>query len=309
MSGHASPSVPSEQPRSSKGCRHECVIARVASSLCAPWCWRGVRNCSAHRLHDGHCSPVRLAALAHRCGQLRVRRVLLGCRGGLRPHGWLARLLGCACRAPHLPYSSRQRRLAVARSRRARCPVPPRSPGLRRTIHAAVAVVGKCCGGIHSDRLHRGVPTAPSQAQPTTRSSGQRGQAMAFPDPRARCESVKRSRPRSLRQLCETSHLRASRHSPTKRQLFRNRLAAKPHPLPPNSQVNSDTQSWFGRSAQNCRSTLSSGHGASRSLIAVRINFPRMTPRRPSLRIRRSTVHRAASMPSRSGCGHTMSAP
>ena len=63
--------------------------------------------------------------------------------------------------------------------------------------------------------------------------------------------------------------------------------------------VKSETQSWFGRSALNCRLTLSSGHGALLSLTVVRTTLPRITPRSPSRRISHSTVHRAAAVPSR----------
>ena len=51
--------------------------------------------------------------------------------------------------------------------------------------------------------------------------------------------------------------------------------------------------------SRNCRLTLSSGHAALLSLIVVRTTLSRITPRNPSRRISRSTVHRAAAMPSR----------
>jgi hypothetical protein len=41
----------------------------------------------------------------------------------------------------------------------------------------------------------------------------------------------------------------------------------------------------------------------------VRTTLPRMTPRRPALRIRRSTVQRATSVPSRRSWRQTLSAP
>jgi hypothetical protein len=46
-----------------------------------------------------------------------------------------------------------------------------------------------------------------------------------------------------------------------------------------------ETQSRFGRSARNCRLTLSSGHGALLSRIVVRITLPCIKPRSPSRRI------------------------
>ena len=73
--------------------------------------------------------------------------------------------------------------------------------------------------------------------------------------------------------------------------------------------VKSETHSWLGRSALNWRLTLSSGHGALWSLIVVRTTLPRMTPRSPSRRISRSTVHRAACVPSRANWRQTLSAP
>lgn len=42
---------------------------------------------------------------------------------------------------------------------------------------------------------------------------------------------------------------------------------------------------------------------------AARTGRPRMTPRRPALRIKRSTVQRATSVPSRRSWRHTLSAP
>jgi hypothetical protein len=41
----------------------------------------------------------------------------------------------------------------------------------------------------------------------------------------------------------------------------------------------SETHSWFGRLALNCRLTLSRGHSALLSLIVVRTTLPRITPR------------------------------
>lgn len=51
------------------------------------------------------------------------------------------------------------------------------------------------------------------------------------------------------------------------------------------------------------------GHGTFASPTVVRTTFPRITPRRPSLRINRSTVQRATVTPSRASCRHTLSAP
>jgi len=59
----------------------------------------------------------------------------------------------------------------------------------------------------------------------------------------------------------------------------------------------------------DCRLTRSSGHGAFASATVVRTTSPRMTPRRPALRIRRSTVQRATSVPSRRSWRQTLSAP
>jgi hypothetical protein len=53
----------------------------------------------------------------------------------------------------------------------------------------------------------------------------------------------------------------------------------------------------------------SSGHGAFASATVVRTALPRMTPRRTALRINRSTVQRATSVPSRRSWRHTLSAP
>ena len=52
-------------------------------------------------------------------------------------------------------------------------------------------------------------------------------------------------------------------------------------------------KSLFGAGAQNCRLTRSSGHGADRSLIAVRTGLPRITPARAIARISRAIVQRA----------------
>jgi hypothetical protein len=73
--------------------------------------------------------------------------------------------------------------------------------------------------------------------------------------------------------------------------------------------VKSETHSWFGLSALNCRFTLSNGHGALGSLTVVRTTLPRTTPRRPKRRINRSTVQRATATFSRRSCFQTLSAP
>lgn len=54
--------------------------------------------------------------------------------------------------------------------------------------------------------------------------------------------------------------------------------------------VKSLTQSWFYRLARNCRLTLSIGSSTLASAVVVRTILPRITPRNPILRIRRSTV-------------------
>ena len=53
------------------------------------------------------------------------------------------------------------------------------------------------------------------------------------------------------------------------------------------------------RGAWNCRFTWSSGQGAALSLTVVFTGLPRMTPCKPISRIRRATVQRAMSNPSR----------
>jgi len=73
--------------------------------------------------------------------------------------------------------------------------------------------------------------------------------------------------------------------------------------------VKSATQSRLGAGALKSRSTKSTGRSPRSPGIVVRRFLPRTTPWRPSARIRRSTVHRATSMPSRCNCHHTFSAP
>ena len=73
--------------------------------------------------------------------------------------------------------------------------------------------------------------------------------------------------------------------------------------------MKSDTQSRFGAGARNSRFTLSRGHGAALSLIVVRTVLPRTAPWRPISRIRRATVQRATSIPSRFSCRQTFRTP
>jgi hypothetical protein len=56
----------------------------------------------------------------------------------------------------------------------------------------------------------------------------------------------------------------------------------------------------------NSRLTRSSGHGAAVFATVVRTTLPRMTPRNPRRRMRRSTVQRATTMPSRFNCFHRL---
>ncbi len=76
-----------------------------------------------------------------------------------------------------------------------------------------------------------------------------------------------------------------------------------------NRSLKSLTSNWFGRSARNCRVTRSSGHGALASQTVVHTTLPRITLRRPSVRINRSNVQRATATPSRASCRQTFSAP
>ena len=77
------------------------------------------------------------------------------------------------------------------------------------------------------------------------------------------------------------------------------------------TKVKSTTHSRSGASGANCRLTRSSGRCCDGSECVVRtfLQPPRRTPRRPSVRISRSTVHRAAAMPSRLSWSHTFQAP
>jgi hypothetical protein len=69
------------------------------------------------------------------------------------------------------------------------------------------------------------------------------------------------------------------------------------------------THRALGRGAWNCRFTLSVGHGIALSLIVVLTGLPRVAPFSPSRRIKRATVHRATSMPSRFNCRQTLRNP
>lgn len=76
--------------------------------------------------------------------------------------------------------------------------------------------------------------------------------------------------------------------------------ASRRPPLPepfPKGQTPSG-RSPFGRAARNCRFTLSSGHGALRSLTVVLTDRPRTIPCKSMLRISRATVQRATFSPS-----------
>ena len=74
--------------------------------------------------------------------------------------------------------------------------------------------------------------------------------------------------------------------------------------------MKSTTHSRFGASGAKSLFTRSSGRSCDRSERVVRtLQPPRRTPRSPSFRISRSTVHRAAAMPSRLSWSHTFQAP
>ena len=77
------------------------------------------------------------------------------------------------------------------------------------------------------------------------------------------------------------------------------------------TKVKSTTHSRFGASGAKSRFTRSAGRSCDGSGTVVRGFFhpPRRTPRSPSLRISRSTVHRAAAMPSRFSWSQTFQAP
>jgi hypothetical protein len=70
--------------------------------------------------------------------------------------------------------------------------------------------------------------------------------------------------------------------------------------------VKSLTHNAFGRSARNCRLTLSSGQGAALLLTVVLTSLPRITPHNPSLRISRATMQRATTVDSRCSCRQTL---
>ena len=82
-------------------------------------------------------------------------------------------------------------------------------------------------------------------------------------------------------------------------------------PAQVDTKVKSTTHSRSGASGAKPRLTRSSGRSCDGSGTVVRGFFhpPRRTPRSPSLRISRSTVHRAAAMPSRFSWSQTFQAP
>ena len=77
------------------------------------------------------------------------------------------------------------------------------------------------------------------------------------------------------------------------------------------TKVKSTTHSRSGASGAKPRLTRSAGRSCDGSGTVVRGFFhpPRRTPRSPSVRISRSTVHRATAMPSRFSWSHTFQAP
>jgi hypothetical protein len=76
------------------------------------------------------------------------------------------------------------------------------------------------------------------------------------------------------------------------------------------TKVKSTTHSRSGASGAKSLFTRSSGRSCDRSGRVVRtFHPPRRTPRSPSFRISRSTVHRAAAMPSRLSWSQTFQAP
>ena len=75
------------------------------------------------------------------------------------------------------------------------------------------------------------------------------------------------------------------------------------------TQVKSETHSAFGHSALSCRLARPSGQGLAGSLIVVRTGLPRTVPFRPIRRIRRDTVQRATSWPSRRSCRQALWTP
>lgn len=87
------------------------------------------------------------------------------------------------------------------------------------------------------------------------------------------------------------------------------RLSRDVEPAPAKAGVKSDTHSMFDAGARNCRFTRSSGHGEALSLTVVRTSLSRITPARPIARIRRATVQRATSNPSRRSCRQTLRTP
>ena len=74
-------------------------------------------------------------------------------------------------------------------------------------------------------------------------------------------------------------------------------------------EVRSETQSSFGRVALKSRSTRSIGRAPLESGFVVLNRRPRTAPWRPISRIRRATVHRATSRPSRRSWRQTLRTP
>ena len=73
--------------------------------------------------------------------------------------------------------------------------------------------------------------------------------------------------------------------------------------------MKSTTHNRFGAVAVKSRSTRSGGRVAAGSGLVMTNLLPRLTPRRPTVRISRSTVHRATGWPSRRSWCHTLRHP
>jgi hypothetical protein len=71
----------------------------------------------------------------------------------------------------------------------------------------------------------------------------------------------------------------------------------------------SATHKALGRLALKLRSTRSPGRAETSAGMVVRLFLPRTRPARPIWRIRRSTVQRATTTPSRFSWRHTLPAP
>ena len=81
------------------------------------------------------------------------------------------------------------------------------------------------------------------------------------------------------------------------------------HPDHVETYVKSATHNRFGACGSNRRSTRSSARRPCWSAMVVRLTVPRRAPVSPSLRINRSTVHRATAVPSRFIANQTFRAP